>query len=823
MTPASSSPSRPVVITGMHRSGTSLVASYLSTVGIDMGASLLAADAHNPHGYFEDADFRQLQGEILSDCTPGDDGGHRDWGWTENERLDRSCLARWAEPARALAATRSSGHTIWGWKDPRTSLLLDFWNEILDGEAFYILLYRFPWEVADSMQRLGKDVFLEHPEYACRIWAFYNQHLLDFHRRHPDRSLLVSTNALLQQPRRLASLIRGKFGLAVEETSIENIRDPELFRSLDPADPLISLVAAVSPQCTRLLAELDGSADLPAGGLWKADSLRGERLCPAGPIDLSVVIPCYNLGELLVEAVASVERTAPERCELIIVNDGSSQPRTLEVLDVLRRGGYHVVDQPNAGLAAARNRGIREARGRYVLPLDADNRLATGFIASAIHVLDSQPEVGVCYGDWLEFGGRNGRKSAPEFDLPALLWSNYIDACAVYRREIWEACGGYDAAAPAWEDWDFWISAAERGWRFHRVPDVTFEYRVRPHSMLRNAEKEGLRRTVREHIYRKHQSVFASNLVETLLAGHTNLNAASADALAVRESRDRLQREIDFLAAKLEPEREASQATHVQAVRERITDASQIRLMIDGYTKWYHRIELAPGIVTPGINDSSANLRILDHLGLPADCSGMRVLDIGTADGFMAFEVEKRGAEEVVGIDYRKPTSSGFAIASTILGSRVRHVIENVYELDPAKYGLFDMVLFLGVLYHLRNPLLAFDRVRSLMKPGALLFVETQLLDNSVLLSDGSTKPLEIISPELTDTAIWQSYSKGRLNNDATNKWVPNMTGLKEAIEDAEFEVLDSHIGGARGSVKARAIADKETAYFRYLDSAKSI
>lgn len=814
---------RPIIVTGMHRSGTSLVASYLSSLGVDMGGRLLAADAHNPHGYFEDTDFRQLQGKILIDSTPDDDGGHRDWGWTENERLDRGRLAAWAESARALAATRSSDHGLWGWKDPRTTLLLDFWNEILDREAFYILLYRFPWEVADSMQRLGRDVFLDHPEYAYRIWTFYNQHLLDFHRRHPDCSLLVSTNSLLQQPERLASLVRDKFGLAVEEGSIDSLRDRELFHSLDPADPLISLVAAASPQCTRLLADLDASADLPSDRLWQARPLRGGRLRPAEPIDLSVVIPCYNLGEMLVEAVASVERTAPERCELIVVNDGSSQPRTLEVLEVLRKGGYHVVDQPNAGLASARNRGIREARGRYVLPLDADNRLAPGYIPSALHLLDSQPEVGVCYGDWLEFGCRNGRKPAPEFDLPALLWSNYIDACAVYRREIWEASGGYDAAAPAWEDWDFWISTAERGWRFHRLQDVAFEYRVRPNSMLRNAEREGLRRTVREHIYRKHHQIFADNLVETLLAGHTGLNAASSDALAVRESRDRLQREIDLLAASIEPEREAPGAPRIQAARERITDESQIRSMIDGYAKWYHRIELAPGIVTPGINVSSENLRILDHLGLPADCSGMRVLDIGTADGFMAFEVEKRGAAEVVGIDYRKPTSTGFAIASTILGSRVRHVVENVYELDPEKYGLFDMVLFLGVLYHLRNPLLAFDRVRSLMKPGALLFVETQLLDNAVLLSDGTTKSLETISPELADTAIWQSYSKGRLNNDHTNKWVPNMTGLKEAIEDAEFEVLDSHIGGARGSVKARAIVDEQTAYFRYLDSAKSI
>ena len=591
----SSTPSRPVVITGMHRSGTSLVASYLSSLGIDLGDRLLAADAHNPHGYFEDTDFQRLQEEILTDLTPDDDGGHRNWGWTENERLDRGRLASWIGPARALAAARSGCPGLWGWKDPRTSLLLDFWNEVLDDQPFYVLLYRFPWEVTDSMQRIGADIFLDHPEYACRIWTFYNRHLLDFYHRHRDRSLLMSTNALLQQPARLVSLLRGKLELAVEEGSFECLRDRDLFLSLDSGDPLISLVAAVSPQCTRLLADLDGSADLSSDGLWQANPLRGERLRPAGPIDLSVVIPCYNQGELLIEAVASVERTAPERCELIVVNDGSHQPRTLEVLEVLRKGGYHIVDQSNAGLAAARNRGIREARGRYVLPLDADNRLATGYIMSAIRVLDSQPEMGVSYGDRLEFGCRNGRKSVPEFDLPSLLWANSIDACAAYRREIWEACGGYDAGAPAWEDWDFWISAAERGWRFHRLPDVTFEYRVRPHSMLQNAEREGLRGTVREQIYRKHHSIFAKNLAETLLVGHTCLNAVSgecvkqresrnhlqheveravADALAVRESRDRLQHDIDLLAATVAAEQEA-QRTSLHELQSEVASSRQ--------------------------------------------------------------------------------------------------------------------------------------------------------------------------------------------------------------------------------------------------------
>jgi GT2 family glycosyltransferase len=251
----------------------------------------------------------------------------------------------------------------------------------------------------------------------------------------------------------------------------------------------------------------------------------------------------------------------------VVVNDGSTQPRTLEVLDVLRRSGYNVVDQPNGGLAAARNRGIREARGRYVLPLDADNRLATGFIASAIRVLDAEPEAGVVYGERLDFGARSGPAGIKELDLASQLWTNLIDACAVYRREIWEACGGYDDGARVWEDWDLWIGAAERGWRFHWLPEVTFEYRVRPNSMLIAAEREGRLRPVREYVYRKHRAFYAEHLAEVLLAGHDQLLAATRDALALREARDRLQGEIDRMAASIQPLREHRDALELR-VRE---------------------------------------------------------------------------------------------------------------------------------------------------------------------------------------------------------------------------------------------------------------
>lgn len=540
-------PSLPVVVTGMHRSGTSLAASFLALLGIRLGDRLVPSDRTNPRGYFEDVDFVQLQGRMLEAATLEGDGGHRDWGWTESEHFDPSRFSAYTPAAQDLVSARSASPGVWGWKDPRTTVLLDFWDEILPGHPLYVLLYRFPWEVADSVQRLGASVFLENPEYAFRIWTFYNRRLLDFYRRHADRAILVSSNALPREPGTFVELLGRKLGLAVEEASFDAVWEQDLFASFDPEDPLIRLTAATSPECTELLAQLDAVADLPSSGLWSVSPISGERLRPSGPVDLSVVIPCYNHGQFLVDAIASVERTVTERCELLVVNDGSTQTRTLEVLDILRRAGYSIVDQENAGLSAARNRGIRAARGRYVLPLDSDNRLAPGFVASAIRVLDAEAQIGVVYGDRLDFGSRSGRAKVPEFDIDVLLWWNFIDACAVYRREIWQACGGYDVGMTLLEDWEFWIAAAKGGWQFRRLPDVTLEYRVRPNSMLALSDLKQISSTC-QHVRRKHRAFYEEHLSEVLIAGHTQLLEAWRDVANLQALCGRLENEKDLLA-----------------------------------------------------------------------------------------------------------------------------------------------------------------------------------------------------------------------------------------------------------------------------------
>jgi GT2 family glycosyltransferase len=547
--PGSARPAPPIVVAGMHRSGISLAASWFAAGGIGVGAHPVPADIASRHDDFADLEVVELNARTLRAAVPAGEPGCPDWGWTESERWSAGPLAGHLTAAAALAAKRTSRGFPWGFKDPRATLLLDAWDEAMAGlEPCYLLVYRFPWGVADSLQRLGAAVFLERPDYAYRIWTFYNRRLLDFRRRHRERTLLLSADALAGDP---AGLVRLSGRLAAAGRRCElpaaapNV-DRGRFATLAAADPLIGLVAAGWPAAIELLRELEREADLPASHLWSLPAPRAPRAAAAPEVPLSVIIPCYEMGELLLEAVASVERTVAEPYELLIVDDGSRGERTLAVLAVLEDAGYAVLRQENGGLSRARNRGIAASRGRSILPLDADNRLLPGFAAVALGVLAGDPGVGVVYGDRVEFGARSGRIQTPEFDLDSLLRANFIDACAVFRREVWEQCGGYDAAMPAmgWEDWDLWLGAAERGWAFHRLPAPTFEYRVRPGSMTSRLHSAEVGVPQRLYLFDKHRDLYRRRLPQLLTAQHLAAEAA-ADRARLAAERDRIETERD--------------------------------------------------------------------------------------------------------------------------------------------------------------------------------------------------------------------------------------------------------------------------------------
>lgn len=256
-----------LIVTGMHRSGTSLTASFLQAAGISLGDNLLGSDRFNVKGYFEDVDFLELQRGILQQCCRYGKQGWADWGWTETEDFDRDILSNYIPQALELIKNRNDKNLPWGWKDPRTSLLLDFWRELLP-EAKYLLVYRFPWDVSDSVLRINHPNFVQNPDYAMKAWVFYNSHVLEFYRRYADRCLLFNINSFLENPDRLVELLQNKLGIKLtaweNKTEFQKIYDKNLFTQLEWNHPAVLLLAKLAPQYLSLLADLDKYADMPS-------------------------------------------------------------------------------------------------------------------------------------------------------------------------------------------------------------------------------------------------------------------------------------------------------------------------------------------------------------------------------------------------------------------------------------------------------------------------------------------------------------------------------------------------------------------------------
>lgn len=236
----------------------------------------------------------------------------------------------------------------------------------------------------------------------------------------------------------------------------------------------------------------------------------------------------------------------------------------------------------------------------------------------------------------------------------------------------------------------------------------------------------------------------------------------------------------------------------------------EVREKVSSVAFWYHSIELRPGIVTPGLHPSRAALAVLDSIGLPREMGGLRVLDIGCCDGYFAFEAERRGAE-VVAVDYAPPDKTGFRVAAEILGSRIPYIVENVYALPKAELGTFDVVLMLGLLYHLRHPVLALDVARAMLRPSGTLFLET--LASTVEVEDAARAPMP----------LWQYLPRDSFGGDYTNKWAPNLTGLVAAVEDSEFKVEASTCQNNRASLRAVAVEDFYARTARELDLSRGL
>jgi glycosyltransferase involved in cell wall biosynthesis len=571
-----------LIVTGMHHSGAPLLVSLLRAAGLDLGDSPREAESADPSGGCADREFLALERKMLLSCTKAE-SGWRDWGWTESQQLDFSRLGGFKPAAEALVRRRRSAARTWGWHDPRTALLLDFWDEILP-DARYVFVYRETWAVAAAVAALGLDPFVEHPDFVPRIWSFYNRQLLDFYRRHRGRCLLVELASLLARPDEVLAHLQRKLALDLAQPSEDAAAALFGAPGQDPAGldgataSLRRLSARLYPHEAQLWAELQGTADLAEGIQSASQPVAGARAVSQEEPTCSVVIPCFNDGAFLLDAVASVEAAGDVTLELVIVNDGSIDPFTLEVLERLRAAGYRVLDQPNRGLSSARNAGIRVSRGRYLLPLDADNRIRPSYPRRAAEVLAAAADVGVVYGDAALFGERSGVWRAPDFNPDDMVTGNRIDACAVVRRKAWERCGGYDESLKAgFEDWDFWLSIAEAGWRFVHLPEVLFDYRVRSGSMSSGLSKLRTRRRLLETIVAKHPAIFQPRLPRMFAEKDAHWRQADERASALERGLDEVRGSLETTRSELQAARDDLQSAHAELQAARAEPANLLR------------------------------------------------------------------------------------------------------------------------------------------------------------------------------------------------------------------------------------------------------
>jgi len=279
------------------------------------------------------------------------------------------------------------------------------------------------------------------------------------------------------------------------------------------------------------------------------------------PPRVSVLMPCFNHGEFIEDAIASVRAQTVQDFEIIVVDDGSTEAATVAALGAVQAPDVVVHRTANRGLPAARNFAAAHASGEVFCALDADDRLAPTWFAKALALLDAQPATAFV-SHWLEtFGDEHWTWTPERCDLPALLARNTVNGAALVRRTAFESVGGYDERMrEGCEDWDFWLRLVESGRHGAIVPEVLFYYRRRAGSMSRVMLDAAERRPL-ETLIRKHRAAYSRHLLDVLVT-----KAAETRMLA-REV-GRLERESQtVLAPSLDRAREELSAVGAKAAR----------------------------------------------------------------------------------------------------------------------------------------------------------------------------------------------------------------------------------------------------------------
>jgi tRNA (mo5U34)-methyltransferase len=221
----------------------------------------------------------------------------------------------------------------------------------------------------------------------------------------------------------------------------------------------------------------------------------------------------------------------------------------------------------------------------------------------------------------------------------------------------------------------------------------------------------------------------------------------------------------------------------------------EARNLVASVPHWHHKFEIYPGVVTPGSYDP---VFLWDKLQIDERCAGKTILDIGASDGFYTRRMDMLGGN-VTAVDFRRKEAHGFGVMEKLYGKEFRYQHCNVYDINVDEVGQSDLVLFLGVLYHLPDMIRAFHKVRTLCRSTLLLETHS---DNDFC----------------KDIPAARYYRAASLAGDITNFWSPNAACVLDMLHDACFDVVRHETWGDRLLVEA--IVSDDPARSRKMDIA---
>lgn len=225
---------------------------------------------------------------------------------------------------------------------------------------------------------------------------------------------------------------------------------------------------------------------------------------------VSVIVPYYKGEDYIEECLDSIYGQTFKNIEVILVNDGSPK----EFLDSLKTNKYPdliVYHQENQGQSMARNKGVEIAKGKYILFVDCDDKIAPEFLEKTYNVLISNPKIRVCYTKGQYFEKENSEWYLPDFEIKDFLFANCIPISALLYKEDFIKANGFDKNLTYFEDWDLWISIIENGGEVHRIPELLFFYRIRHNdNSLTNVSTQQEEKIAQNRflIYQKHYSFY---------------------------------------------------------------------------------------------------------------------------------------------------------------------------------------------------------------------------------------------------------------------------------------------------------------------------